>query len=160
MPKLRKSKKKKRVAQDYAKLCEEVSDEILPNGVRKFPEGFVKGWSKVKCDEISVPAGELKLGESFFDKQEICDGEGQHLMEVESEEKGKFIVYAKKKDEFVIKAPESKIVIKKAVQEYEMYLKGLSKDLYRAFMEKCGDHSRSENLTRQVFEDFGLPDIR
>jgi len=160
LPKLRTAKKKKRVAQDYAKLCEEVSSEVLPNGVRKFPEGFVKGWSRIKYEELSVPEGELKLGESFFDKQEICDGEGQHLMEVESEEKGKFIVYAKKKDEFIIKVPEGKIVIKKAVQEYEIYLKELSKDLYRAFMEKCGDHSVSENLTRQVFEVFGLPDIR
>jgi len=160
LPKLRTSKKKGRVAQDYAKLCEEVTEEVLADGVRKFPEGFVEGWSRIKCKEVSVPAGELKLGESFFDKQEVCDTEGQHLMEVESEEKGKFVVYAKKKDEFVIKVPESKIIIKKAVQEYEIYLKELSKDLYRAFMEKCGDHNRAENLTRQVFEDFGLPEVR
>jgi len=160
LPKLRSSKKKKRVAQDLEKLSDEVSNEILPDGVRKFPEGFVKGRSRVKCREISVPAGELKLGESFFDTQEICNEEGQHVMEVGSEERAKFIVYAKRKDEFVIKVPESKIIIKKAVQEYEIYLKELSKDLYRAFMEKCGDHNRAENLTRQVFEDFGLPDIR
>ena len=80
-------------------------------------------------------------------------------MEVSSEEKGKFIVYAKEKDEFVIKVPISEVVIKKAVQEYEMYLKDVRKNLYTAFMEKCGDHSVSENLTGQVFEDFNLPDI-
>jgi len=160
LPKLRTSKKKRRVAQDYAKLCEEVTEEVLADGVRKFPEGFVKGWSRIKCKEICVPAGELKLGESFFDTHEICDAEGGHLMEVGSEEKGKFIVYAKKKDELVIKVPESIVVIKKAVQEYEINLKDLRKRLYIAFMEKCGDHSVSENLTRQVFEDFGLPDVR
>jgi len=160
LPKLRTSKKKRRVAQDYAKLCEEVTEEVLADGVRKFPEGFVKGWARIKCKELSVPAGELKLGESFFDTHEICDAEGGHLMEVGSEEKGKFIVYAKKKDELVIKVPESIVVIKKAVQEYEISLKDLRKRLYIAFMEKCGNHSVSENLTRQVFEDFGLPDVR
>lgn len=160
LPKLRTSKKKRRAAQDYAKLCEEVTEEVLADGVRKFPEGFVKGWSRIKCKELSVPAGELRLGESFFDTHEICDAEGGHLMEVGSEEKGKFIVYAKKKEELVIKVPESIVVIKKAVQEYEIYLKDLRKRLYIAFMEKCGDHSVSENLTRQVFEDFGLPDVR
>lgn len=160
LPKLRTSKKKRRAAQDYAKLCEEVTEEVLADGVRKFPEGFVKGWSRIKCKEVSVPAGELKLGESFFDTHEICDAEGGHLMEVGSEEKGKFIVYAKKKDELVIKVPESIVVIKKAVQEYEINLKDLRKRLYIAFMEKCGDHSVSENLTQQVFEDFGLPDVR
>ena len=159
LPKLRTWRKKRRVEQDFEKLREEVGNEIIPEGVRKFPEGFVKSWSRVKCREISVPAGELKLGESFFDKQEICDAEGQHLMEVSSEEKGKFIVYAKKKDEFVIKVPESIVIIKKAVQNYEIRLKELRKDLYTAFMAKCGDHNKSENLTRQVFEEFGLPDI-
>jgi len=160
LPKLRNLKKKKRIAQDIEKLREEVSEEILPDGPIKFPEGFVKGWSRVKCDEIGVPAGRLKLGENFIGKQEICDAEGQHVMEVSSEEKGKFIVYAKKKDELVIKVPESSIFIKKAVQDYELYLKELRQRFYTAFIEKCGDHSVSENLTQQVFEDFFLPDIR
>jgi len=160
LPKLRNLKKKKRIAQDIEKLQEEVSEEILPDGPIKFPEGFVKGWSQVKCDEIGVPAGRLKLGENFIGKQEICDAEGQHVMEVSSEEKAKFIVYAKKKDELVIKIPESSVVVKKAVQEYEIYLKELKNNLYTAFIEKCGDHSISENLTQQVFEDFGLPDIK
>jgi hypothetical protein len=33
-------------------------------------------------------------------------------------------------------------------------------ELYKAFMEKCGDHNVSENSTHQVFEEFGLPNIR
>ena len=159
MPKLRTKRKKKRVEQDIEKLRDEVGDEILGAGVRRFPEGFVKGWPKVKCREISFTVEELKLGESFFDKQEICDAEGRHVMEVSSEAKGKFIVYAKKKGEFVIRVPESIVVIKKAVQEYEMYLKDRREKLFRAFMEKCGDYNKSENLTRQVFEDYGLPYI-
>ncbi|MFQ6034591.1 MAG: class I SAM-dependent DNA methyltransferase, partial [Sedimentisphaerales bacterium] len=127
LPKLRNLKKKKRIAQDIEKLREEVSEEILPDGPIKFPEGFVKGWSRVKCDEIGIPAGRLKLGENFIGKQEICDEEGQHVMDVSSEEKAKFIVYAKEKDGLVIKVPESQVIIKKAVQEYEIYLKDLKK---------------------------------
>lgn len=159
LPKLRKSKKKKRVAQDWERLCDEVSEEILGGGVRKFPEGFIKGWPRIECKEITVAARKLKLGENFFDKQEICNGEGQHLMEVDSEARGKFIIYAKKKDEHIVKVPLSEIVIKKAVQNYEMYLKDLKKRLYTAFMEKSGDHSASENMTYKIFEDFNLPDI-
>jgi len=159
LPKLRSSKKKKRFEHDLEKLREEVGDEILPDGPIKFPEGFIRDRSKTGYEEIGVPAGELKLGESFFDKHEICYAEGEHFMEVGSEEKGKFIVYAKKKDELVIKVPESMVVIKKVVQEYEGYLRELKGKVYTAFMEKCGDHSISENLTRQVFEDFDLPDI-
>ena len=159
LPKLRSSKKKKRFEHDLEKLREEVGDEILPDGPIKFPEGFIRDRSKTGYEEIGVPAGELKLGESFFDKHEICYAEGEHFMEVGSEEKGKFIVYAKKKDELVIKVPESMVLIKKVVQKYEGYLRELKGKVYTAFMEKCGDHSISENLTRQVFEDFNLPDI-
>jgi len=157
LPKLRTAKKKKRVALDQAKLREEIIEEILPNGVKRFPEGFVKGWSRVECEEIVVPIGILKLGEVGICVQEICNEEGEHVMEVKSEEKGKFIVYAKKKDEVVIKVPKKHIIIKKAVQDYEIYLRELKDKLFTCFMEKCGDHSASENMTRQVFEDYGLP---
>jgi len=160
LPRLRSSRKKNRVEQDIEKLREEIANEVLPNGPIKFPDGFVKGWGRVRCKEIGVPAGPLKLGESFFDKQEICDEEGKHLMDVGSEVEGKFLVYAKKKDDLVIKIPEGSIAIKKAVLEYEFYVKELRDKLYSAFMEKCGDHSLSENLTRQVLEEFGLPEVR
>jgi type I restriction enzyme M protein len=156
LPKMRNSKKKKRKEQDWGKLKEEIIEEILPNVAIKFPDGFVKDWPKVDFKEISVPAGVLKLGESFFDRQQICDEEGTHLMDVGSEIEGKFIVYAKKKDEFVVKIPNRLTVIGKAVKDYEIYLKELKQKLYKAFMEKCGDHNLSENLTREVFDDFKL----
>jgi hypothetical protein len=160
LPRLRSSRKKNRIDQDIENLREEVASEVLPNGPIKFPDGFVKGWGQIRYKEIGVPAGGLKLGGAFFDRQEIRDEEGKHLMEVGSQEEGKFIVYAKKKDEFVIRTPEGSIAIKKAVQDYETYLRDLKDKLYSAFMDKCGDHNRSENLTRQVFEEFGLPDVR
>jgi len=159
LPKLRKVKKKKRITQDFAKLGEEISEEILPKGVKSFPEGFIRGWPRIECEEIVVPAGELKLGETGICVQEICNADGEHVIEVSSEEKGKFIVYAKKKDEVVIKIPKNPIVIIKAIQDYEIYLRDIKDQLFTSFMEKCGDYSASENMTRQVFEDFYLPYI-
>ena len=59
-----------------------------------------------------------------------------------------------------MKVPKSEIVIKKAVQDYEIYVRQTRDDLYRAIMEKSGDHSLSENLARGICADFGLPDVR
>jgi len=160
LPKLRSSKVKRRVQQDLGKLRQDVSSEVLPDGPVRFPEGFIKGWSRVECSEIPVPAGKLKLGETGIMVQEVCDEEGQHVMEVSSKERGKFIVYAKKKDEYVVKVPESETVVRKAVQDYEIYLRELRQKLFAGFMEQCGDHSLSENLTERVFEEFDLPDVR
>jgi len=160
LPKLRNRKRKNRIAQDYAKLSEEVCEEILADGSRSFPEGFVTGWGRTKCKEMSLCAGTIKLGSSFFDRQEICDEEGRYVLEVSNQDEGKFLVYAKKKHEVVVKIPKSRIVIKKAVHDYENYLRDLKDRLYVGFMEKCGDRLMSENLTRRVFEELGFPVIR
>ena len=141
-------------------LKEEVTEEILPSGVKRFPDAFVKAGSKTEWEEIGIGAEKIKLGERGIGVQEICDAEGNHLMEVQSIEKAKYIVYAKQKDEQIVKAPDSAIVIKKAVKDYEIYARQIKEELYRAFMEKCGDHSRSENLTMQVLEEYGLPEVR
>jgi hypothetical protein len=142
------------------KLKEEITEEILPNGVKRFPDAFVKAGIKTEWEEIGIGAEKIKLGERGMWVQEICDAEGNHLMEVRSIEKAKYIVYAKQKDEQIVKVPDSAIVIKKAVKDYEIYARQIKEELYRAFMEKCGDHSLSENLTMQVLEEYGLPEVR
>ena len=58
-----------------------------------------------------------------------------------------------------MRIPESLIVIKKAVQDYEIYVRSVREELYRAFMEQCGDHNVSENLARQVMDEYRLADV-
>jgi len=158
IPKLRSKQKKKRVEQDLGKLKEEIAEEILSGGVKRFPDGFMKkGWSQVEYKEMDVPADKLRLGENFFGKQQICLESGDSFMEVSSQERGKFIVYAKKKNEFVVKVPRSEIVVKKAVQEYENYLRELREEFIKAFIEQSGNVTMSENLTRQIFDEIDLP---
>lgn len=158
LPKLRQNHKKQRVETDLGKLKEEISEEVLADGIRKFPDGFIKkSWQQIEYEEMSVPADKLKLGENFFGKQQICLENSDSFMEVSSEERGKFIVYAKNKNQFVIKVPKSETVVKKAIQEYEIYLKKIRDKLLKAFLEQCGDRVISENLTRQIFDEMDLP---
>jgi len=159
LPKLRTVKKKRRVEQDLGKLKEDVTEEILPSGVISFPDAFVKAGAKTEWEEIGIAAEEIKLGEAGIGVQEICDGEGRHLMEVGGLEKAKYIVYAKHKGEQVVKVPKGEIVVKKAVQDYESYVREIKEKLYTALMEKCGDHNRSENLVGRICEEFGLADV-
>ena len=160
LPKLREVNKKKRVEQDVGKLREEVTEEILPSGALRFPDAFVKGGAKTEWEEIGIAAEVVKLGAVGMGVQEICDGERNHLMEVRGLEKSKYIVYAKHKSEQVVKVPKSEIVIKKAVQDYEIYVRETRDKLYKAIMEKSGDHSMAENLAGDICADFGLPDVR
>jgi len=158
IPKLRTKQQRKRAQQDYEKLKDEISEEILKDGVKRFPDGFIKkSWSDVEYEELSIPAEGLKLGENFFGKQQICLADGKEFMVVSSEEGGKYIIYAQKKNEFVIKVPKSKTVVKKAIQEYEFYLKELQDKFYTAFIEQSGNRIISENFTKQIFEELDLP---
>jgi type I restriction enzyme M protein len=158
LPKMRTVKKKKRVEQDLGKLKEEISEEIFSDGLRKFPDGFIKkSWSNVEYEEISVPVGKLKIGENFFGKQQICFENGDNFMEVGSEERGKFIVYAKKEGQYVIRMPKSETVVRLAVQGYEVYLREIRDKLIKAFLEQSGNIAVSENLTKQIFEELDLP---
>jgi len=78
-------------------LKEETAEEVLADGVKKFPEGFIKkSWAQTEYEEILVPTGKLKLGENFFGRQQICLESGDVFIEVASEAKGKFIIYARK----------------------------------------------------------------
>lgn len=160
LPKMRTAKKKKRIEHDLGKLKEDVTEDVLPSGVKRFPEAFVKAGTKTEWEEIGIAAEKIKLGEAGMGVQEICDEEGNHLMEFRSIEKAKYIVYAKQKDKQVVRVPDSEIVIKKAVKDYEIYARGIKEKLYKAFMEKCGDHALCENLTQQVLEEYELPDVR
>jgi type I restriction-modification system DNA methylase subunit len=160
LPKLRRVRRKKRAERDLGKLREEVVEEVLPNGVRRFPDAYVKGWVRVACEELAVPAAIVKLGENFMGKQEICDAEGNHIMEEGDEARAKFIVYAKRADEQVVRIPKKATIVKKAVLDYEADVRDIRDRLYVGFMDKCGDHAVSENLAAQVLEDHGLPDVR
>jgi type I restriction enzyme M protein len=160
LPKLRTVKKKRRIEQDFSKLKEEVTEEILPSGVKRFPDAFVSASSKTEWEEIGIAAEKIKLGEAGMGIQEICDNEGNHLMELRSIEKAKYIVYAKQKDNQIVSVPKSGIIIRKAIKEYEIYTHGIKEELYKALMEKSGNHNLSENLTQQILEEFGLPDVR
>ena len=159
LPKLRSAKKKIRKQRDLTKFAEEIAEEVLPNGPKKFPEEFLPRRGNVQFEEMGLPLGRLKLGESFFGNHEVCDAEGNHLMEVAGAEKSKYIVYAKKSEESLVKIPKNDTILCKSINDYENYLHKLRETIFRAFMEQSGDYTLSENLTRKVFEDFSLPNI-
>ncbi|MCU0614350.1 MAG: SAM-dependent methyltransferase [Desulfobacterales bacterium] len=159
IPKLRKTKKKVRVERDVDKLCTEVAEEIFSGGMSRFPDAFVKNWGCIEFEEIAIPSKIIKLGESFFGKQEICDNDGTPLFEVSTIEKGKYLIYAKKKDEHIVKVPLKQKEIVKAIQDYEDYLVNLKSKFIHAFIDQCGDRILAENLTRKVYEEYNLPCI-
>jgi hypothetical protein len=111
--------------------------------------------AKMKYELILLLGGKIKL--NFGRKFEICSESGTVLLEFSSLERAKYILYARKKGEYIIKVPKSEIVVKRAVQKYENYLKETRDKLIKAYAEKGADKIIAESLARQVLEEIGLP---
>jgi len=111
--------------------------------------------STAKYEEVSVPGGKIKL--NFGKQVQICFENGTVLLEFSSLERAKYILYARKKGEYIIKVPKSEIVVKRAVQKYENYLKETRDKLIKAYAEKGADKITAESLARQIFEEIDLP---
>ena len=173
----RESMKKDKPEQIIYKIKKEVSEKVLAgNPLKKFPEEFLsrlrrsslttkepattRQASRVKreYEEILLPTGKIKLG-NICKAYPICMVNGTVLFEVNSLEKAKFILCAKKKDQYIIKMPKSEIVIKRAVWAYETYLKEIRDKLIKAFIARGCGKTIAESLARQVFEKIDLPYI-
>jgi len=161
LPRMRQARRKRRVQQDMALLRDEITQEVIGSGVVRFPDGFVKGWGGGGWEEVAIPVeGLLRLGEGGMCVQEISDEAGEHVMEVGTEVEGKYLVYAKKRGEQLVRVPKKRVVLRKAVQDYEVYVREIRDRLVMAFVEKCGDRKVSENMAREVMVEAGLPDLR
>jgi len=107
--------------------------------------------AKMKYELILLPGGKLKL--NFGRKFEICSESRTVLLEFGNLERAKYILYARKEGEYIIKVPKSEIVVKRAVQKYENYLKEIRDKLIKAYAEKGADKIIAESLARQVLEE-------
>ncbi|MCL4537261.1 MAG: SAM-dependent methyltransferase [Nitrospirae bacterium] len=158
LAKSRKKVKQVKTKRDIEKLKEQVVEEIIPDGVKKFPEEFIDSKYLKDAREISVPNEPLKLGAYFIGQQEVVSESG-FKYDAANLEEAKFIIYAQKPNSFLIRIPKQASVVIRAVDDYERYIKDLKAKLFEAFFSRTHDHKQADTLVQQVFEEVGLPEI-
>jgi hypothetical protein len=136
-----------------------VIEAVLPNGVKKFPENFLeKPLKQIDCETLSIPNDQLKLGGQFLTQHEIYTESGFKYMAAGTEI-AKYILYSQKPGVYLVNIPKDEIVIVKAIQEYEIYLKELKDKLVTELANLTIDYKLADSLTEQIFSEFGLPQI-
>jgi len=158
LAKSRKKVKQVKTQRDIEKLKEQVIEEIISNGAKKFPEEFLDSKHLKDAREISIPNEPLKLGSYFIGQQEVVS-DGGFKYDAPNLEEAKFIIYAQKPNSFLIKFPKQMAIVINAVDDYERYLKDLKAKLFEAFFSRTHDHKQADTLVQQVFEEMGLPEI-
>jgi len=158
LAKMRKKVKSGRQERDTDKVKQEVIEEILSDGPKKFPGDFAVIPDKIKYNEVSVPKEPLKLGKHLplYRVHEVITDDG-FCYKAKTEAEARFIIYSQKPDEYIVRMPEDRIVIEKAVSGYEKYLNDLRTKLHTAFAGRVFDHKLADALTHQVFAEFNLP---
>lgn len=158
LAKSRKKVKQVKTLRDIEKLKEQVIEEIIPVGAKKFPEEFIDSKYLKDAKEISVPNEPLKLGSYFIGQQEVVSDSG-FKYDATNLEEAKFIIYAQKPNSFLIKIPKKISIIVNAVDDYERYLKDMKAKLFEAFFSRTHDHKQADTLVQQVFEEMGLQEV-
>jgi len=158
LAKLRKNYKNARTKKSLEDLKERVLDEVIPYGLRVFPEEFIDSVYLRQSTEISIPKEKMRLGHFFMGLQEVIADDG-YKYEAKSLDEGKFIIYSQKPNTFVIKIPKNKIALSKAVSQYERYLRSLKDKFFETFFNRVLDHQLAERLTQSALEELGLPQV-
>lgn len=155
---MRKKVKQVKTQRDVDRLKKQVMEEVLPNGLKKFPDEFLKAPLKPQdYQNISIPGEPLKLGMFFLGTQQVVSDSG-FTFEAKSVDEAKYAIYSQKPDTFVVSLPKDKVVITEAVNDYERYMDKLRDDLFQEFFKRTFDHKLSETLTQKTLIDLGLPE--
>jgi len=148
--------KKAKSERNLERIKEQVIAELLPNGVKKFPEDFREP-SKAGFFELDIPTEPLKLEPPFFGKQKVISDSGW-CHEAKSPAEAKFIIYAQAGGHTRVAIPKDGVVLLKMVSNYERYLKELKENLFNAFSIRIFDYKQAQALTGIVFKELGLPE--
>lgn len=139
------------------KAAEEVLDEVLPDGPRRFPEAFFSG-AAAGATKTVVELPEAPL---VFDSRPLFTGvhtaDGTYSRNVRTPAEGKFLIYAQRNGHRKAELPDQTVEITRTVANYEKYLRELNKLLYDAYYRRTLDTRTATKLTLSAFGRFHLP---
>ncbi len=155
LPKMRKKQKTQSIKVAYDQIKEAVIKDIIPNGVKKFPEAFYISGDYEQLEFETYTANGKKLTvESFFDKFELKDESGKVILEVDDEKKAEFAELLSEKETYQIRIPKDEKNAEKIIAAYKRYLKNLKKDLEANAHSKLHDWNLAEKMADEIIEQW------
>jgi len=150
---------KSRGAKAEKKAAEEVLDEVLPDGPKRFPDDFLSGAAATATKTLV----ELPEAPLIFDNSPLFSGvytaDNTFSRPVKTPAEGKFLVYAHSCGHRTAALPEKVVEISRTVANYEQYLRDLRKLFYEAYYRRTLDTRTAARLTQAAFDRFHLPNV-
>jgi len=129
------------------------SKDLSISGIKSFPIDFIR--SK-KINTIEVPDKVLVLGKEFFGSFEVTSAIGDFVLTFNNEFKAKYVVYASQNRKNKIKIPPDLISLKKAVEDYEIYLDQLLQEIKKDYLKKINRGKNFTSVSNEIFKKLNL----
>lgn len=157
LPKMRKKKQKEEVKFAYGKVKEDVIEDCLPDGIRKFPQDFYTKGNYEELEFETFPTnGKPLTADSFFNKFQLKDQDGETLFELNSEAKAEFVELLSRQTTYQIKIPAKEKIVEQILKNYKTYISELRDQLEANAKEKLHDWFLAEKMAQEILEEFGI----
>jgi len=160
LPKMRKGARKKTGKRSRETLKEDVIKEILPEGVKKFPDDFFDaGMKQQNFKSLLLPQTPLKFSQPFFGETEITSEHG-FTYSTKNPSEAKYIRFAHGSGSYEIKIPDKPLLILKVVSAYERYIKNLKNKLFESIYNRTHDQKIAHSMVQAILEEFKVPEVQ
>ena len=129
------------------------TEKLSDGNLKNFPGDFIESYDSSK---IELPGKPLVIGEEFFGSYEVLTVDGNPVMQVESNEKAKYIIYANRLKPGSIIIPNDDGEIKKAVINYSRYLDSIIKEIESDYRKNFPSGVNSVSAVNDIFRILNL----
>lgn len=129
------------------------SKDLSISGLKNFPIDFINPKS---FNAIDVPDKVLVLGKEFFGSYEVSSATGDFILTFNNVFEAKYVVYASQNRKNNIKIPPDLISIKKAVEDYELYLDQLLQEIKKEYLKKINNGKNFTSVSNEIFKKLNL----
>ncbi len=136
-------------------LLEKVLSEVCPEGIKRFPEDFLKSCVEDKeMHEIAVPGTPLQLDPNS--RTTVVSPRRHFRYEAKNPPEAKYIIYAHRIGQKRIKTPKDNKAVFKAVASYDKYCLDVKNQCFTVSLKYTNDEEMAELLTREAEQRLGL----
>jgi len=138
---------------DDEEIIQLISQEIAPNGTKKFPDDFLAD-SCTDFYEVELPGTQLYLAP--LSQTIITSPKGYFRYQAKNPPEAKYILYAHNVGAKKVKVPKDNLTLFKVVKAYEKYCDEVARKVFELSVEFTNDEDKAELLTREVERRFNL----
>jgi len=153
---MRNKARRSRPVQALDRVKQDVLDDVLPQGPKRFPDDFLTPSAK-DGESLTYELPEAKIEAELSPLHPEVIGENGFTLRLRSAFEAKYVRYAHGAGHRNVKVPQAAVEVSRAVSNYEIYLRELRDTLFEAFYKRTLDQQLATNLTAQAFETLGLP---